>query len=218
MPESLERQGCLNLTKYSIFKSLRRRDILILGTFWGSTVCVVGIMLIFFMLRSSELSRPTYQLNAGEITARSLYPVAEEAALAWESDVQFVSASATWNHASIAELEQPVEWLYRFYSPSLQRILFVIVTPEQEVIVRPHLDKVRRELRIVDPNSWQTDSPAAITAWLNHGGGTWLQQTVDHIVSAQLTMDLEENSPTWTISGLNPETGQSILYTIQATE
>ena len=200
-----------------MLKSLKRRDILILGTFWLSTACVVGLLLVFFMLRASELSRPTFELNSSEITALLLYPVAQEAALAWESDVQFVSASATWNHPTIAGLEQPVEWIYRFYSPGLQRIIFVIVTPEQQVVVQPHLEKIRRELRIVDPERWQMDSPAAITAWLNNGGGEWLQFAADRIVSAQLTQDLEANTPIWTISGLNPETGETILYTIEAT-
>jgi hypothetical protein len=162
------------------------------------------------------MSQPVYRLQSGEVTALSLYPLAQEAALAWESDVQFVSASTTWNHASIAELEQPVEWIYRFYSPGLKRILFVIVTPEQVVIVRPHLAKVRRELRIVEPDRWQMDSPEAITNWLNNGGGEWLQQATDRIVSAQLTQDLKTNSPAWTISGLNPETGQSVVYTVKA--
>ena len=201
-----------------MFKSLKRRDLLILGTFWITTACTVGVMLAFFMLRSSGLSQPTYQLNAGEITAHSLLPVAQEAALAWESDAQFVSASATWNHATLAELEQPVEWIYCFYSPGLQRLLFVIVTPGREVIVRPHLDKTRRELRLVNPNDWRMDSPAAITAWLNHGGGEWLQFSAERIVSAQLTQNLQTNGPMWTISGLNSETGESFVYTIEANQ
>lgn len=199
-----------------MFKSLKRRDLLILGSFWMTTACTVGLMLAFFMLRTSELSQPTYQLNAGEITAQSLFPDAQAAALAWESDVQFVSASATWSHASLTELEQPVEWIYRFYSPALQRLLFVIVTPEREVIVRPHLERTRRELRIVNPDEWRLDSPAAITAWLNHGGGEWLKFSADRIVSAQLTQNLETNGPVWTISGLNPETGESVVYTVEA--
>ena len=201
-----------------MFKSLKRRDLLILGTFWITTACTVGLMLVFFMLRSSELSRPTYQLNAGEITARSLFSTAQEAAQAWESDVQFVSASATWNHPSLTDLEQPVEWIYRFYSPSLQRLLFVIVTPDRQIIVRPHLEKTRRELRIVNPNEWQLDNAAAISAWLNHGGGDWLQFSADRIVSAQLTQNLKTNGPVWTISGLNPETGESIVYTVEANQ
>lgn len=199
-----------------MLKSLRRRDILILATFWISTACMIGLLLGFFLLRSSEVSRQPYRLKAGEITARALFPLAQEAALAWESDVQFVSASATWNHASLTELEQPVEWIYRFYSPGLKRLVFVIVTPEQVVIVRPHLTKVRRELRIVNPTMWQMDSPEAISAWLNNGGGPWLQQAADRVVSAQLTQDLARNAPVWTISGLNPETGDSVLYTVEA--
>jgi hypothetical protein len=201
-----------------MLKSLRRRDILILATFWISTACVVGLMLVFFVLRASGLSRPTYRLDAGDITALSLFPLAMEAARDWESDVQFVSASATWNHPSIASLEEPVEWIYRFYSPGLKRLLFVIVTPDQGVIVRPHLERVRRELRIVNPERWQKDSPEAMTIWLNSGGGDWIQQAADRIVSAQLTLDLDSNTPVWTISGLNPETGESIVYTVEATE
>ncbi|MBN1994738.1 MAG: hypothetical protein JW953_18725 [Anaerolineae bacterium] len=199
-----------------VFQSLKRRDILILVTFWLTSICVVALVLGFFMLRMSDLSRPVYKITPGEVTARSLYPLAEAAARAWESDVQFVNASATWNHASMAALEQPVEWVYRFYSPGLQRILFVIVTPEQEVMVRPHLEKNRRETRLVNLDSWRMDSPAAITEWLNHGGGRWLQESLNPVVSAQLSYSTAENALVWTISGLNVETGQSIDYVVKA--
>jgi hypothetical protein len=204
-------------TRPSIFRSLKRRDYLILATFWLGSVCVVGIILIFFVLSTSGESQPVYELPPGEVTALTLYPLAEEAAKTWEEDVLFISASTSWNHASMAVLEQPVEWVYRFYSPGLQRILFVIVTPEQEIIVQPHLRKVRRELQVIDPAEWQMDSPAAMTAWLNNGGGRWLQQSPNPVISAQLTFDLEENVPIWTVSGLDVETGQSINYTLKAT-
>jgi hypothetical protein len=177
---------------------------------------VIGLMLTFYLIRSSSLSPALYQVTPGDITALSMYPLAEAAALAWESDVQFISASATWNNTSFAELEQPTDWVYRFYSPGLERILFVIVTPDQNVIVRPHLARIRRELRVVDPSTWQLDSPAALAAWLNSGGGAWLQQSSSRIVSAQLAFDLEQNSPMWTISGLNPETSDSVQFTIEA--
>jgi len=202
-------------------KSLRRRDILILVTFWTCAVCTVGIILFFFWLRSSEASRasgPGYILNPSQITARSLFPLAQEAALAWEDDVQFVSASTTWNQPALTDLEQPVDWVYRFYSPEQQRFLFVIVTPDQVVIVRPHLAKTRRELRLIDPERWTVDSPIIIANWLNQGGGgLWLDQTTQKIVSAQLTFNISENKPVWVISGSNPETGQSIRYTRPAT-
>jgi hypothetical protein len=203
-----------------MLKSLRRRDILILGAFWISTACVVGLLLLFFMLRAptTEQPGPTIELPSGDVTAKNLYNLAQDAAQSWAEDVQFVSVSATWNHASVAQLEQPVEWVYRFYSPGLQRILFVIVTPEQEVVVRPHLAKIRRELRIVGSDNWQVDSPAAVSAWLNNGGLEWLQQAADRVVSAQLTQDLESNSPVWTISGLNPETGESVVFTLDAAQ
>jgi len=199
-----------------MLKSLKRRDIIILVTFWISTACVIGLLLLFFMLRYSEWSRPVYNLKAAEVTALSLFPAAQEAAQKWEGDVQFVSASATWNHASISQFEQPVEWIYRFYSPGLRRILFVIVTPEQQVIAHPHLARVRREVRLVDPARWQVDNAAAVSAWLNNGGAEWLQMSADRIVSAQLTQDLRTNQPVWTISGLNPETGESVVFTVPA--
>jgi hypothetical protein len=199
-----------------MFKSLKRRDYIVLAVFWLSIVCVIGLMMTFFLIRSSNLSQPLYQVTPGEVTALSMYPLAEAAALAWESDVQFISASATWNNASFAELEQPTDWVYRFYSPRLERILFVIVTPDQTVIVRPHLARIRRELRVVEPSTWQLDSSAALAAWLNSGGGAWMQQSSSRIVSAQLAFNLEQNTPMWTISGLNPETSDSVQFTIAA--
>jgi hypothetical protein len=202
--------------KPSVFQSLKRRDILILAVFWLTSACVVLLVLGFFFLRSSDLSQPVYEVNEGEVTALKLYTIAEEAARAWESDVQFISASASWDHASLSGLEAPVEWIYRFYSPGLNRILFVIVTPEQQVILRPHLDKVRREMKIIDADQWQMDSPAALSTWLNHGGNGWLQSALNPTVSAQLTYSVDQESLIWIVSGLDLETGQQMNYTANA--
>jgi hypothetical protein len=206
-------------SKPTVFQSLKRRDLLILIAFWLTCVCVVALLIGFFVLRRSDISQPPllYELKAGNISALKLYPPAQTAALAWESDVQFISASATWEHATLSRLEEPAEWVYRFYSPSLQRIVFVVVSPDQKVIVRPHLDKVRREQRVIDSTGWRMDSPAAITEWLNHGGGGWLKLAPNAMVSAQLTFDSTESAPAWIVSGIEVETGQSISYKVKAT-
>jgi len=203
-------------TKPSVFQSLKRRDILILVVFWLTSACVVGLILIFFVLRSSDISNPVIELDEGEVTAKKLYPVAEEAARAWESDVQFISASASWDHASLATLAAPVDWVYNFYSPGLQRILFVIVTPEQKIIVRPHLQKVRREVKIINPEQWAMDSPTALSNWLSNGGNGWLQSALNPTVSAQLTYNPIREELEWTVAGLDLETGQQSNYTAKA--
>lgn len=203
-------------TKPSVFQSLKRRDILILVVFWGTSACMVALVLGFFFLRASDISQPVIRLSEGEVTAQKLYPTAEAAARAWENDAQFVSVAASWEHTSLANLEEPAEWVYRFYSPGLQRILFVIVTPEQKVIARPHLQKVRRELQIIDRDRWQMDSPVALSNWLNNGGNGWLQSSLNPTVSVQLTYSPIEEALIWTVSGLDLETGQQFNYTASA--
>lgn len=214
--------------------SLKRRDILVLGAFWVTAACVMVLLVGFFILRQSELSRqpqvpaPTRPLEAGEFTALQLYPLAEETAVDWMDDVQFVSASAVWSNESLIELSQPidwfqqlsepVEWVYRFYSPGLQRILFVIVTPDKQIIARPHLDKVRREARIIDTAGWQVDHPIAVGKWLNDGGAAWLGGATNPIVTAQLAMDVNNSVPLWTITALNPDNDQSTSYTVPANQ
>ena len=196
--------------------SLKRRDLIILLVFWLTAACTIGIMVFFFFLRPSGSTAPVYEVASGEATALTLYPVAEQAARDWEEDTQFVSASASWNEATIADFEQSTEWVYRFYSPGQQRLLFVIVTPDKTVITRSHLRKTRRELRIINPEAWTVDSNQAITDWLNSGGGTWVQQASNRIVSIQLVFDDQVDSPIWIISALNPDTGQSATYEIRA--
>ncbi|MDX1522947.1 MAG: hypothetical protein R3264_15065 [Anaerolineae bacterium] len=199
-----------------MLKTLKRRDVIILITFWLTAICTVGIVLIFFLIRATQFSEPVYQLETNDFTALALYPVAQEAAEKWEEDVRFISASATWNNASVAEFEEPIDWVYRFYSPSQQRIIFVIVTSDQRAIVQPHLVRVRRELRVIDPDDWNVDSPVAVEAWLNSGGGEWLQQASSRVVSIQLTFNIERDLPVWTISGFNPETGQQTRFSLGA--
>lgn len=201
-----------------LFRTLKPRDFFILGIFWIFAAGAVSLMVVLFMLKPVAEHKPVYQLATGEITARTLFPLAQQAAQAWAGDVLFVSASATWEQSSVATLAQPVDWVYRFYSPGQQRMILVLVSPAKQVVVQPHLAKVKHEQRLVVPQAWQVDSPAALQVWLNQEGWGWLEQHPEATVSVKLTQDLTTQSPVWLISGETSVTGERVFQTIAATQ
>ena len=202
-------------------KILRYRHIAALIIFWGVTLAVVGYLFGSSLLRSSaagDVKRKAITIvEAAPVTALSHFSLAQETALAWEEDVELVSASAKWDRPSLDKFEQPVEWFYRFYSPRLQHFLFVIVTADQAVVARPHLTKIRQEVRRIDWAAWTVDSPTALTTWFNDGGGRmWLRQSDPGTISVQLLFSLSENQPVWVVSGQDIG-GRTMEHTLPAT-
>ena len=179
---------------------------------------VIGIVLILSLLKTSNASNVArYTIEPSLYSALNNFALAQETAKTWQPDVQFVSAAARWEQPSVGDLTAPIEWFYRFYSQEQQRYLFVIVTPDQAVIARPHISRTFRESRVINAELWAVDSPEALTTWLNEGnGGLWLNQSSNVVVSAQLGLDPEIDEPVWVVSVTNPDSGQSDTHAISA--
>ena len=98
---------------------LRRRDIFLLLVGWVFVAVVLVTLVVVFRSQGSAPAGgvpgpvPTYTVAFTQITARSLYPAAEGAALAWQPDAQLVSLTATWRRTAVDQVGAPVEWVFR---------------------------------------------------------------------------------------------------------
>jgi len=144
---------------------------------------------------------PLYTPPPSEITAKSLYPLAEEKAKGWREDAQLVSARGTWEQTAINLVGQPVQWEYRFYSDASKLLYFVIVTPDGQVAGTQHLRPVYRPPALLPVESWQVDSPSALTNWLNAGGGAFLGSRPGIQVAAQVSVRQAGAGAQWTVVG-----------------
>jgi hypothetical protein len=193
---------------------LKRWEIILLLAVW---IVVGGLFLVVIAalrggsqtpLAAEPPSTPTlaplYTPPPSEITAKSLYPLAEEKAKGWREDAQLVSARGAWEQTAINLVGQPVQWEYRFYSDASKLLYFVIVTPDGQVAGTQHLRPVYRPPAPLPVESWQVDSPAALTGWLNAGGGAFLGSRPGIQVAAQLSVRQAGANAQWTVVGYDP--------------
>lgn len=174
---------------------------------WGLTILVV----ISFIVLGRIISRPaaqalpismlpakTYHLSQVDYSARGYYARAQQAASSWQGDAQLVSASAHWPFVRLDNLSQPTTWTFQFFSPATQRIYVTSVDDKSVTFVRSSLTPY--PLAVVTVDRWQIDSPAALNAWLNGGGGQFLELNPAVDVSARLVAG-DRDSAEWVVVG-----------------
>jgi hypothetical protein len=196
---------------------MKRRDWAILLAAWlVVAVGLIGGMVLLQSRSESTSSLPTVQpptvvatftVEYVEVTARRLYPLAEENAKAWQPDVKLAGVSAAWPQTALNLVGKPVVWQYRFYSPSQNWLYFVSVTPDGRVSGSPHLRSESRPPATFSADDWQIDSVQALAGWLDSGGGRFLGQNPGERVIAQLGLDPARGRLEWSVAGLDA-TGQ----------
>ena len=149
---------------------------------------------------------PAYTPAPSEVTATTLYPLAQEKASGWRQDAQLVSCRGTWEQTAINLVGNPIEWDYRFYSAQAKLLYFVTVSPDGRVNGTQHLGSVNRPPPALPVDGWQVDSPAALANWLNAGGGQFLGSRPGIEVVAQLTVRSADAHPEWTLVGYDRST------------
>jgi hypothetical protein len=205
---------------------MRRRDLVILLVAWA--VVAIGLFAaVILLLRGPrgiqaiptgvQTVVPTYTVEYVEVTARQLYQLAEADAKGWQPDVEPAGASAVWPQTAVNLVGNPVEWQFRFYSPSRNYLYFVSVTPDGQVRGDPHFRSESRPPATFSVEDWQVDSVQAVAGWLDSGGGGFLGQNPGVQVVAQLGLDPASERLTWSVAGLN-DTGEKYwVATIDAT-
>ena len=185
---------------------LRARDILLLLAGWALVAAVLAVLFVVFRSRGlgpagTPTPAPTYTVAFTQVTARSLYPVAEGLARAWQPDAQLASLSATWPNTAVNLVGRPTEWNYRFYSPVGLRYYLVTVAPGGQAQGIEHARPVDLPPPLVPVESWGVDSVEALSTWLDYGGGAMLSAKPGIEVSAQLSVPGQGGQPVWAVVG-----------------
>lgn len=177
-------------------------------------VIVVFVVLGYMILRPTNtgpaaavpLPKATYTLDA-TLTAKTTYPLAQEAVGKRQADAQLTSISATWTDTNVKKVGTPTGWTFQFYSPTTTRVYVVVVDQGQARLIREALSPY--PATPIPEESWLIDSNEALTTWLNYGGGQFL---MDHLAGTKVVAQLAtspEGQVTWTVTGL---TGRGEVY------
>ena len=189
---------------------LRRREIILIGSFWLAGCALLTIVIYFGVLQSQAQPLPdkaffpqaTFTMVHTQMTARSAQQVAfDQAQKLWEADAQLMAIRSTWEETELNAVGQPSAWTYRFYSPGARQMFFVTVTPEGEVIGTLHSERIYTPPPAIPLEDWSLDSPEALNLWLNYGGATMLAAMPGLQVVAQLKVNSADAPLTWTIAG-----------------
>jgi hypothetical protein len=149
-------------------------------------------------------------------TAREWYPAAITEAEDWQTDVQLVSATASWSNVqSEDDLQQAVAWGYSFLSPQTRQVRVISVTPEGAEHAQT-LDATANT-RGVDVSLWQVDSEQALSLFLDNGGRDFLAQHPGATVSLRVGLEESGERLIWRLMGIYSPERATLMVTVDAT-
>lgn len=149
----------------------------------------------------------TYTFDDATVTAKTVYPLAQEVARSRQPDVQLASISATWTDTNVKKVGSPTAWTFQFYSSATNKVYVVVVDQDQARLIREALAPYPSST--IPEESWPIDSGQALATWLNYGGQEFLMEHLSGArVITQLTTSPESSQPIWTVVGL-AERGQA---------
>jgi hypothetical protein len=152
-------------------------------------VVLVGLILVLYRPFGEEAAEGEIAPQhlpaalAGEVTAKGVYAVAMEEARSWQPDGQLAIVAAHWR---TRERRWPtnVTWMFQFYSPSTRRLAVIMVDEGRARLLRE--SPAPYSLPTIDQEQWQVDSLAALDAWWDAGGGTFVSLNPELDLTAQL--------------------------------
>jgi endonuclease/exonuclease/phosphatase (EEP) superfamily protein YafD len=189
---------------------LRRREIILIGSFWLLGCALLAIVVYFGVLQSQAqpladkdfLPQATYTVVYNQTTAQSAQELAfDQVRKLWQEDAQLMAVRSTWEQTELNAVGQPSPWTYRFYSPTARQMFFITITPEGEVLGTLHTEQIFDPPKSIRMEDWVMDSSEALNIWLNYGGATMLAAMPGIQVVAQLKVNSASSPLTWTIAG-----------------
>ncbi|MCB0209906.1 MAG: hypothetical protein KDJ52_11275 [Anaerolineae bacterium] len=219
-------------SKPRLLQKLRRRDIILL-TGLSSFACFVVIVVALLILRFQPVdSNPQTQQSTRvptvpavhtvtftQVTGLNQFQPAWEAGQAWAADAQLMAASAHWPSVlSVSQVGEPTQWSYRFYSPSLRRLLIVKVEPDNRLTTVEHVGTITLPPPALNADDWLIDSSAALATWLDYGGSELLRRNPGLEILIQLRTINNYPGTVWMVIGLDKRTQDILVVVIDASE
>jgi hypothetical protein len=189
---------------------MRKLKYLIVGLVLLVAVTYGGLAILLVNSSFTEVS------ESRGFSARDALPAAEEAARAWQSDAQLVSANASWRGLPPDELlTAEVSWSYTFFSPQARTVRVWSVTPQgaaaaETITANPNT-------RVLDFATWKVDSPQVLTTFLDHGGRGFLEENPEATVNLRLGPSEEGESSIWLAFGLSSSNRSTLTVQVDPT-
>jgi hypothetical protein len=150
-------------------------------------------------LETEGRSAPALHASLAEsVTAWSVYTPALAVAQSWQPDGQLAIVSAHWR-ARQGRWPTDVAWMFQFYSPTVRQLAVIVVEGGRARLLRE--TRSPYSVPTFSEEDWQVDSLAALDAWWNAGGATFLSIYSEIDVTAQLRV-LEQGQPAWSVTGI----------------
>jgi hypothetical protein len=146
------------------------------------------------------------------LTAREAYPLAEEAAKAWQPDAKLSNASSSWGGGVTPQelLEGKTTWGFHFVSPSASQFCIVSVVGEEAQVIKS--DNIPRVPVLLALSDWHVDSPQALSIFLDNGGRDFLAAHTEADVHLHLFTRVENETLLWLASALAAD--EETVYTV----
>jgi hypothetical protein len=198
---------------------------LILLSVWAvGGLIVIGLLGFFYVNSVAQAPEPPQPVATfvipfdKENTAKTAALLALEEAQNWQEDVELVAVSTQWPEATLQSLARTEVWDFRFFSPGHDRVLFTFVATNEQVVSQPHLNKFRNSPGLITQTDWIIDSDQALSIWVNHGGGVFLQNFPGSRVEVLLRQAPATADPVWDIIGISADQSQIFYLSIDATD
>jgi len=152
-------------------------------------------------------------------TAQVAYAAAQQAANAWQSDAQLLSASATWPQGAGADelLDGASSWGFTFYAPAAGRVAVISVVDNEASVVSegPH----QPETPPLDASGWNVDSREIVETALSEGGRAFIDAEGVTVLTMALSADNagQDGRIEWLASLIAPQSGRTLILRIDAT-
>jgi len=187
--------------------SINRKELLI-GFFLALLLVIVMGAGWFFW----QQSRPVTVTGGvvGAASAQTAYATAQERALLWTVDAELLSAQNTWTMDENGRFSK-FDWGFIFYSPTQNRSVLITVGNTGVSIGDPHV--VTTNPQPASDTSWQIDSPDLADEILKMAKVEQMQNREAATLTFLLNM---ENTPVWTTTLFNRETGYFLRVTTDA--
>jgi hypothetical protein len=175
-------------------------------------LCLYGAM--YLISRQGGTAHDEPELTVGEpLELQAAYEQALALASGWQSDVQLVGATTSWQLASGDRLTLHRQaWSFSFYSSVVRRIQTVTVDQsgaragrQQSVSVAP---------RPVEPD-WQLDSDDLLLTFLSYGGEDFIGAFPNANLHLQLKGEGTGRS-IWHITAVDPVARQTLVVSVDA--
>jgi len=175
----------------------------------------IGGMWIYGRWAGPTTSSPVAGFPEGAATARQAFSLAAGQADQWQDDAGLAAVSCHWPAAGM-QADDQVTWAFQFFSPSTQRLAFVMVTDGAARLVREGVSPY--VVPTLSTEEWRVDSDQALRVWWERKGKALAARRSDIDLTMQLRASDGGGRPVWVVVGMLTSANTAYTVMVDATD